>query len=73
MPNEPGAGAAVCPFYRSEDGRSVHCEGFQDESSVIMWFRRTEQMNNWVNSRCRTFSYKRCPIARQLMLMYEEE
>lgn len=73
MPNNPGAGAAVCPFYRTEDNRSVHCEGFQDESSVILWFRYNDQLLDWLNLRCRSFSYTECPIAKQLLAKYEED
>lgn len=59
----------LCPFYRSEDGYRICCEGMDKLSSIHVVFRTpTDKKGYSAHYCCR--EYRRCGIARALYAKY---
>lgn len=71
MPNRTGSGAAICPFYRSENEYVIRCQGMIEDTTLSTRFPDRSYKDDWEAMRCWTFDYKRCPVARALMIQEE--
>lgn len=64
-----------CPFYRSDDEkqRKILCESPIPGSSLSLYFRNKQDMENQINIFCCNH-YKKCEIYRAVMAaIYEED
>ena len=54
-----------CPFYISDSrmGRSVSCEGFEDDMNAVMRFRTLEQREKYMGVYC-VSRFESCPQYR---------
>lgn len=63
-----------CPFYVSQDGKKVHCNGFSDNSHLHIAFDNKESKDAHVESRCNSmFGYLKCPLYPIIAKRFEEE
>lgn len=73
MPNETGAGRAICPYYRNEDSRSLRCDGFLPGTVMRMCFTGEKRKDRWQEEVCSRFGYDQaCPLAAALTAHYEQ-
>lgn len=64
--NDARKAKIICPFYHrfTQDGRTIVCEGMDDDKELCLKFRRKEDLNEHLESVCNRYDYaKRCPIA----------
>lgn len=64
MPNHTRL--AVCPYYLSDNDKSVTCE------DTIRQFRTRELKRSYLQEYCCSFRWKDCPYARALDQVYEK-
>ena len=62
---------AECPFYHSEDGHKIYCEGVVDGSAIHLAFGSPVALKKYRAMRC-CKDYKRCRIAKMLYEKHEE-
>ena len=60
----------VCPFYRSEDGQRVCCEGVEDNSSIHVVFGTPQNKQRYSLKYCCN-RYDDCKVAQMLYDKYE--
>ena len=60
---------ALCPFYHSEDGYRICCEGVEDGSSVHVVFPTPQKKQSYSGGFC-CKDYKSCRVARMLYAKY---
>lgn len=58
----------ICPFALYEQKLRIGCEG------CTITFDKMQSKNDYINSYCGSFEYRRCPHARELYLTkYKED
>lgn len=63
---------ALCPFYRSEDGYRLVCEGVVDDSSVHVVFPSSTKKREYRDKYCCS-DYKACRVSHVLYAKYGGE
>lgn len=64
----------VCPFYHSEEGLKLRCEGFCCNNNLQISFNRKEQLVNHRHAYCMSFTgYPSCPLYSVIYKQYESE
>lgn len=61
-----------CPFYITDHGKSIICEGVRTECSTEHRFRRKEIKDKHLQSFC-CKEYKKCRMYKLLEKKYDEE
>ena len=59
----------ICPFYRSEDGQRICCEGVEDNSSIHVVFPTPQRKQNYSFKQC-CRDYDECMVAEMLYDKY---
>ena len=54
-----------CPFYKTEDGKKVECEGVHEKTSINIVFTSTKEKIKYKAIYCES-SYQECPYAKLL-------
>lgn len=55
----------VCPYYKSQSGNLIYCEGPVDGSSIHMAFSSPAEREAFQDNSCKTMDYaKHCVVAR---------
>ncbi len=63
----------VCPFYHNEDNLSLYCEGFVEDSTTLLAFRRLDGKKAYKERCCCSLEgYKTCKVAEALTKKHEE-
>lgn len=63
---------AVCPFYRQETGRRLHCEGFCPSCSLQITFSGHSVLVTHKMRHCNSFKgYPECPLYPVINEQYE--
>lgn len=74
MANYVGGVTSVCPFYQRESRYMITCEGLFEGMNLQLNFDSEEHKQLYMSDACSSFDYvKRCPLAKLLMLKYEEK
>ena len=60
---------ALCPFYRSEDGYRVVCEGVVNSSSIHVVFQSSTKKHEYCRKYC-CKDYKACKVSHVLYAKY---
>ncbi len=58
--------SAVCPFYKCEEGRKIHCEGILNAETLNLVFNSQPKLSLHKSNYCNTLNYNKCPIAQLL-------
>ena len=61
-----GTGAIQCPFFLAHSAHEIHCEGYVDESRVILRFKQECAKKRQILIYC-CDHYKCCELYRSLM------
>ncbi len=61
-----------CPFYLSETGKSVVCEGLSEHNVLELKFSRSTYFRTHKENFCCSMNYETCPIGKMLFAKYEE-
>ena len=72
MPNRPEDLIAVCPYYEAASRMSITCEGAIKGTLVLTRFTHAEARDEHLLNYCAA-AWKKCPHARNLNRLYEEE
>lgn len=64
---------AICPFYEKSHKNIIRCECAIGGSRLWHVFADTHEAETHWLGYCATYGYIRCPYARMLIGMYEEE
>ncbi len=68
-----GAKYAQCPYYRSEAGRQICCEGYQEGMGLTVTFQDPTDYSMYRNGLCRSLRhFLECPVAQMLTKEFEE-
>ncbi len=70
MANTASGALAVCPFYLSDDKRTITCEGLTEEGKVLLIFKDTQQRKEWQRNNCYLYRCD-CPLKKVLNSKYE--
>lgn len=63
-----------CPFYVSQDGKKIHCNGFSDDCHLHVAFETKESKETHVEKSCNSvFGYLKCPLYPVIAKRFEEE
>ena len=63
-----------CPFYVSQNAKSVHCIGLSDECHLHVVFPNAEEKTEFVEKRCNSlFGYLKCPLYHIIAKRFEED
>lgn len=63
-----------CPFYKSEHGMQLHCEGFNENNRIHLWFTSKELLKEQKKKYCKkTNGYSNCPLYPVIEQQYKEE
>lgn len=73
MANFTGGVTTVCPYYIRETAKSITCTGVIRGTNAMSRFENSEEKAKWQSSKCTTFCYSNCPIARESEKHYEED
>lgn len=74
MPTDYGSADVLCPFYRSERGRSIGCEGMTERSWIVQYYASVKDKLEQKRIFCNTGNYRKCEIYRAVMeAKYAEE
>jgi hypothetical protein len=66
--------SVVCPFYTQEEGCKMHCEGFNFNTRIFVWFDSKEAMARHKGLFCRNIKrYEKCPLYHPIAEKYGEE
>lgn len=57
----------TCPFYRSDQKGKIYCEG------GTIRLRNPEDLNYYAKKYCASRNWKKCSLAYEINLSYEEE
>lgn len=60
---------ALCPFYRSEDGYRVLCEGVVKDSSIHVVFQSSKKKQEYCKKYC-CGKYMACRVSHMLYAKY---
>jgi hypothetical protein len=63
---------AKCPYFRSDNGKEIRCEGITDGCSTILRFYSNKDKSIQRNTFCDA-KYKNCEVFRMLEDKYDEE
>ena len=53
---------ALCPFEKSQCGRTITCEGLTDGEQITRGFPTVSDQKNWRYDFCTYRTYRNCPI-----------
>lgn len=73
MPSGYNKVYALCPFYKSDNGKEkrITCEGITERSNLELVFRTRDDFEQQMQIFC-SEHYKNCEVYRMLMNKYEE-
>lgn len=60
-----------CPFFLTEEGAEIRCEGLLPESQTVLRFKKREWKTKHLENCCRE-DYERCPLCKGLLEKYEK-
>lgn len=63
----------LCPFYTEESAQVIFCEGIEPDTTIHIAFPTKTHIKDYKHRFCESQRYKKCRIARMLLLKYEEE
>ena len=72
MPNYAGGVNVLCPFYVREADKSISCEGFYDNNTLMTKFPSKDSKREFMARKCEN-AYQSCMLARALIRKYEGE
>lgn len=74
MSNKTGSAKAICPYYITETGQSITCEGLIPGTDTMVRFETTERKKTYQRMHCEVYEYEHCcPMAEALTRKYEDE
>ena len=63
---------AICPFYRSEKGLKIRCEGFCASCLLEVLFKTPADMDSYKRKHCNSFiGCEECPIYPTINKQYQ--
>ena len=63
----------VCPFYKSQAGNLIYCEGVYEDSSIHMAFSSPQEREMFQDRACKTMNYAReCSVAMAHGIAWEK-
>lgn len=62
-----------CPFYRTDSGRSIYCEGIVDESFLRLTFSSGRAKRQQMEIFCRTKNCEKCELYAAINARYADD
>lgn len=54
---------AICPYYRSQKGSVIYCEGVEENSSIHVAFGDPKNKDEYQRRCCMSYDYEQCTVA----------
>lgn len=61
-----------CPFYRTDSGKSIFCEGITDESFLRLTFTSLRTKRQQMEIFCRTKNCEKCELYTAICARYDD-
>lgn len=62
-----------CPFYRTDSGKSIYCEGITDESFLRLTFVSGRAKRQQMQIFCRTKNCEKCELYTAINARYDDD
>ena len=64
----------ICPFYKSQAGNLIYCEGVCEGSAIHVAFASPQEREMFQDKACKTIDYnKQCCVAKAHEIAWEKE
>lgn len=72
MLEQKGFQPVWCPFYRTDSGKSIFCEGITDESFLRLTFASIRKKQQQMDIFCRTKHCEKCELYGAIYARYTD-